>query len=64
MLKVRVTLLTIGMPWYKSGDGSAFTLLLQAFHPYVSINSMFTAHTDNSCNGSFVLLVPPPCRLL
>lgn len=48
ILRVSATLLTIiWMPWYESGDGSAFTLLLQAFHPYVSINSVFTAHADN-----------------
>ena len=44
----------------KPGYGFAFSLLLQALHPYGSKDQAFIAHTNNGCH--LVFLIPPTCK--
>ena len=46
----------------KPGSGFAFSLLLQALHPYGSKEQTFMAHTSNGCH--LVFLIPPTCKFL
>ncbi|KAM9650024.1 LOW QUALITY PROTEIN: endoplasmic reticulum-Golgi intermediate compartment protein 3-like [Morphnus guianensis] len=44
----------------KPGYGFAFSLLLQALHPYGSEEQAFIARTNNGCH--LVFLIPPTCK--